>query len=62
MAALLVDVTSAFASMVRRFVVPAEGYQSDEDLARTLVAAGLSPAEAAIAVDETVSYLLWESH
>ena len=55
MPSLFVNVTSAFASMVRRFAVPAEGYQSDEDLARTLVAAGLSPADAAIAADETVS-------
>ncbi len=37
MGALFVDVTSAFASMVRRFVVLAEAYQSDEELALTLV-------------------------
>ena len=61
MAALFVDVSSVIASMVSRFVVPAEGYQPDEDLARSLVAAGLTAAEAAAAVQETVSVVIWEA-
>ena len=55
-AALFVDGTAAFASMIRRFVVPVDGYRSDEELARTLVSAGRTPAEADVSIDKDVSY------